>query len=97
LTTKPVDADELLAVVDPTPVADPVIAARREYALAGTSIRLLRLVGPAAHDATGDELVVTSGGATGYLSAGSHLDVADGVTAYVATAGTAGVSAPRPS
>ena len=52
--------------------------------MAGTSIRLLRLEGPTTHDATGHELVVTSDGATGYLPPGDRLEVAPGITAYVA-------------
>ena len=47
LTTKPVDVDDLLAVADPTPLEHPVMAAGAELALVGTSIRLLRLDGPA--------------------------------------------------
>ena len=85
LTTKPVDVDDLLRVLDPTPIDHPVIDARTEYAVEGTSIRLLRLVGPAQHDAGGHELVVTSDGRTGYLAAGARFDVEPGVTAYVAT------------
>jgi mannose-6-phosphate isomerase len=85
LTTKPVDVDDLLRVLDPAPVDRPVIDARTEYAVEGTSIRLLRLVGPAEHEADGHELVVTSDGHTGHLAAGSRLDVEPDVTAYVAT------------
>ncbi len=86
LTTKPVDVDDLLRVVDPTPVEHPIIDVSTEYSVVGTSIRLLRLLGPTDHEATGDELVVTSDGRTGYLAAGTRLDVETGVTAYVATA-----------
>ena len=45
LTTKPVDIDDLLAVVDPTPLADPVRPATTEYPLDSTAITLLRIVG----------------------------------------------------
>ena len=86
LTVKPVDVDDLLAVLDPTPLDDPCSAPAVEYPLSGTSIRLVRLVGPATREATADELVVTSDGRTLHLSPGDVLDVADGVTAYVATA-----------
>ena len=55
------------------------------YELDGTLIRLLRLVGPATHTAAAHELAITSAGATGYLAPGDDLDVAAGVTAYVAT------------
>jgi hypothetical protein len=55
-------------------------------ALPGTPIRLLCLDGPTSHSATSQELVITTAGATGYLAPGATLDVADGTTAYVATA-----------
>jgi mannose-6-phosphate isomerase len=84
LTVKPVDIDDLLAVLDPTPLADPELPAAAEYPLPDTSIRLLRLEGPATHAATGAELVVTTDGRTGYLPAGDVLDVESGLTAYVA-------------
>lgn len=84
LTTKPVDVDDLLHVLDPTPLADPVIEARTEYPLAGTPIVLWRLTGPANHEASGNELVVTSDGRTGWLRPGTMLDVEQGVTAHVA-------------
>ena len=84
LTTKPVDVDDLLTVLDASPLAEPELPMASEYALAGTTIRLLRRDGPTAHDATGHELVVTSDGRTGYLPPGGRLDVGAGVTAYVA-------------
>ena len=85
LTVKPVDVDELLHVLDAEPLAHPVLPPATEYPLAGTSIRLLRLDGPATHAAAEHELVVTSRGVTGYLPPGHILDVDAGVTAYVAT------------
>lgn len=87
LTTKSVDVDDLLAVVDPTPIVEPVRPVAVEYPLDGTSIRLLRLAGPHERIATTHELVVTSDGTTGYLAPGTSLAVPPGVTAYVATAG----------
>jgi mannose-6-phosphate isomerase len=85
LTTKPVDIDDLLAVVDPTPQADPVRPAASTYPLDGTAITLLRLVGPAEHISTGHELVITATGETGYLAPGQHLTVAPDDVAHVAT------------
>lgn len=84
LTTKPVDVDDLLHVLDPAPVVEPELPPAAEYPLAGTSIRLLRLEGPATRAAVGVELVVTSDGGTGYVPAGETLTVETGVTAYVA-------------
>jgi mannose-6-phosphate isomerase len=92
LTTKAVDVDDLLAVIDPTPLADPVRPPSTVYELDGTPIRLLRLVGPASHTAGAHELVVTSRGETGYLPPGDTLTVAADTTAYVAT--TAAPSSP---
>jgi mannose-6-phosphate isomerase len=86
LTVKAVDVDELLAVADPTPLADPVMAAAAELRLVDTSIGLVRADGPATHRATGHELVVTTTGSTGYLPPGDVLDVPAGTTAFIATA-----------
>ena len=86
LTTKPVDIDDLLAVVDPTPLADPVRPPADVYALDHTSIRLHRVSGPAAYTSAGHELVVTSAGETGYLASGETLTVPAGVTGYIAAA-----------
>jgi mannose-6-phosphate isomerase len=84
LTVKPVDVDDLLTVLDPSPLPDPVVPVATAYRLDDTSIELLRLEGPATHEAAGHELVITSAGATGYLAPGATLSVAAGVTAYVA-------------
>jgi mannose-6-phosphate isomerase len=84
LTVKPVDADDLLAVLDASPLADPVVPVASRYPLEGTSIELLRLDGRATHEASGHELVITSDGTTGYLTPGEQLDIEDGLTAYVA-------------
>lgn len=86
LTTKAVDVDALLDVMDPTPLFDPVMSTGTEYPLEGTSTRLLRLVGPAARTATGHELVVLLSGRTGYMAPGTRLHVDAGDTAFVATA-----------
>jgi mannose-6-phosphate isomerase len=85
LTTKPVDVDTLLEVMDATPLLDPVMSESRVYPLAGTSIRLLRLVGPTVRRAKTHEHVVTVPGRTGYLAPGEQLDIATGETAYIAT------------
>lgn len=90
LTSKAVDVDTLLDVIDPTPVLDPVMSAATVYPLSETSIRLLRLPGPATRRAKAHELVVhvRSGGTamTGYLAPGEQFDIAPGDTAYIATA-----------
>lgn len=85
MTTKPVDVEDLLTVIDPTPLPDPVRPVSDVYELDGTPIRLLRITGPAAHQARAHELIVTTRGATGYLAPGESLTVDPDTTAYVAT------------
>jgi len=86
LTTKPVDVDDLLAVADPTPLAEPVMPRAADLHLVDTSIRLLRRDGPATYQAGGHELVVTTTGVTGYLPPGDVLEIPGGVTAFIAAA-----------
>lgn len=86
LTTKPVDVDDLLTVVDPTPLADPVWPPAPELPLIGTPVSLLRREGGVTHEARAHELVVTTTGETGHLAPGDTLVVPDGVVAYIATA-----------
>ena len=85
LTPKPVDVDLLIEVMDPTPLFDPVMSESRVYPLAETSIKLLRLVGPARRTATSHELVVTLSGLTGYLAPHEEFEVAPDDTAFIAT------------
>jgi mannose-6-phosphate isomerase len=85
MTTKRVDVEDLLAVVDPTPLADSERPVSDVYELDGTPIRLLRITGPATHQAGAHELVVTTRGATGYLAPGSTLTIDPATTAYIAT------------
>jgi len=85
LTVKPVDVDDLLAVADPTPLAEPVMAPAAELHLVDTTVRLLRRDGPVEHQATAHELVVETSGRTGYLAPGDVLAVPVGTTAFVAT------------
>lgn len=85
LTPKPVDVDLLLEVMDATPLLDPVMSESRAYPLAETSIRLLRLVGPARRTAKSQELVVTLSGVTAYLAPHEEFDVAPDDTAFIAT------------
>jgi mannose-6-phosphate isomerase len=85
LTQKAVDVDDLLAVADTTPLADPRMASSSQLALEGTSIRLWCIDGPGCRVAESHELLVTTTGLTGYLPPGDTLEVPPGVTAYVAT------------
>ena len=63
-----------------------MMSAARVYPLADTSIRMLRLVGPAERLAKTDELVIVVPGRVGYLAPGDRLDIAPGEMAFVATA-----------
>lgn len=85
LTDKPVDVEGVLDIMDATELLDPVLSETRSYPLTGTSIRLIRLVGPTEREATAHELVITTTGETGYLAPHDVLTVPAGTTAYVAT------------
>jgi len=85
LTTKPVDVDDLLRVLDPTPLASPPMPVSTRYALAGTRISLVRLEGPATHVASGHDLAVTMAGATVHVGPDQALALPQGVTAFIAT------------
>ena len=86
LTNKAVDVEDLLAVIDPTPLVEPVMAASERLDLIGTSICLVTLHGPTTHESAAHELVVLSDGRIGYLPPGDSLQVAAGITAHIATA-----------
>lgn len=73
LTQKPVDVDDLLAVVDPTPLVEPVRPSEPAIDLPGTSIRLLRLDAGTSRIAASHELAVTMDGDTWYLPPGAEL------------------------
>lgn len=76
LTVKPVDVDELLRVVDPTPLDDPVIPAGDRLALPAAGVSLVRVRAGATHGATGHELAIGLDGVAWYLAAGDELAAA---------------------
>lgn len=83
LTVKHVDVDLLLATVDPTPLADPILPVGRRYDLPAAGVALVR-VGPGErHRATGHELAVDLDGGQWYLAPGD--EVAPAVDTYVVT------------
>ncbi len=84
LTVKDVDIDLLLEVVDPTPLAEPVMAVvDGRYPLPEAKVVLAMLAPGDAHTAVGHELGVAMDGTTIYIPPGaSH--VVDSVT-YVVT------------
>jgi mannose-6-phosphate isomerase len=73
LTTKPVDVDELLTIVDPTPLAEPVLQRSTIYPLPAAGVALRRLEPGESHRSTGHELGVDLAGATFYLAPGESL------------------------
>ena len=86
LTNKHVDVDELLAVVDTTPLADPVIRPVEEspghwrYDTPGTPFRLWRLEvdTPVILEAAGRELLLCTAGDAGHLHRGEAVYLAQG-------------------
>lgn len=75
LTSKPVDVEELLAVVDPRPLPDPVLPAAHRHRLDEAAVAL-ELVDPGvAHTSTGHELAVDLGGGTWYVAPGETVQV----------------------
>lgn len=84
LTVKEVDIDLLLEVVDPTPLADPIMAVSDgRYPLPEAGVVLIRLEPGDSHSATGHELAVSLDGTTLYLSPGTSI-YADSTTYLVA-------------
>ena len=83
LTVKPVDVDDLLAVLDPTPLAEPVLPASDRHDLPEAGVALVRIAPGTRHEARGHELTVALDGRTTYLAPGDGL-VAEAVT-YVVT------------
>ncbi len=76
LTVKPVDVDELLRVVDPGPLPQPIMveaAATGRYPLPEAGCTLVRLDAGAAHTSTGHELAVGLDGTAWYVPAGATL------------------------
>ena len=71
LTLKPVDVDELLRIVDTTPLAEPVVAGDRGYRLAD-DVQLVRLEAGDIHRAVGHEISIDLGGEAWYLAPGDE-------------------------
>ncbi|MEZ5247703.1 MAG: hypothetical protein R2713_00345 [Ilumatobacteraceae bacterium] len=92
MTTKHVDVDELLAVLDIRPIADPRVTpvedapGRWRYDTPGTPFRLWRIevAGTCEHTATGRELLLCTDGATDVLGRGQTLLLMPGETVRLA-------------
>lgn len=79
LTTKPVDVDLLLDIVDPTPLADPTLPPSTRYELPGAGTALLRLMPGESRVAVGHEISIDLLGNSWYAAPGDRL-VAEEVT-----------------
>lgn len=74
LTVKHVDIDLLLDVVDPTPLAEPIMdVSDGRYPLPEAGVVLVKLDPGDTHTSTGHELTVATDGTTLYLSPGTEL------------------------
>lgn len=74
LTEKHVDVDELLRILDPTPLAQPVMTvADGRYPLPEAGCTLVRVDTGRTHTSTGHELTIALDGATTYLPPGATL------------------------
>jgi mannose-6-phosphate isomerase len=104
LTSKHVDVDELLRVLDPTPLPDPVVHPVElepgyfSYPAATTAFRLFRLElrdGAMRHRADGREIVLCTSGSLGPIEAGDAVVLSDAETLELAGTGTAFVACER--
>jgi mannose-6-phosphate isomerase len=83
LTSKHVDVEELLDVLDPTPLDDPVMPHTERYPLDETDVALVRLEAGVEHVSTGHELAIDLTGRARYLAPGDQLAASS--TTYVVT------------
>ncbi|NNE11551.1 MAG: mannose-6-phosphate isomerase, class I [Ilumatobacter sp.] len=73
LTTKPVDVDELLRVLDREPLDQPVLRRAAFYPLPAAGVGLKRLATGERHEAHTHELTIGQDGATWYLAPGDAI------------------------
>jgi mannose-6-phosphate isomerase len=88
LTEKHIDVDELLRILDTTPLAEPVMKSSDRvgrYPLPEAGCTLVRIEAGLTHTSTGHELAVDLDGHTLYLPPGSTLTAS--ATTFVVTAG----------
>lgn len=87
LTKKPVDVPELLRVMDPTPLAEPVMrnASTGRYPLSEVGCELRRIAPGDTHHSRGHELSIALDGSAAYLAPGTPFTPE--ATAFVVTSG----------
>ena len=83
LTVKPVDVDELLRVLDPTPLAEPVMRPSDRYELPEVGVALVRLEDGQAHRASVQEVALDLDGGAWSLDPGDELTAS--ATTFVVT------------
>ena len=83
LTVKPVDVDELMRIVDTTPLADPVIDGDDGRYRLNDAVQLVRLEPGDTHRSTGHEVSIDLAGAAWYLGPADERVVT--ATTYVVT------------
>lgn len=83
LTAKPVDVDELLHVVDPTPLDDPVLPDGNRFDLPAAGVSLLELAPGDEHTSTGHELAIELTGETWYIAPGEVVSFPHGAHVVV--------------
>lgn len=76
LTVKPVDVEELLRIVDPTPLHRPVLPVGTRYDLPDAGVSLLRLATGEDHTSTAHELAIDLLGDAWYLAPGDRFTAA---------------------
>jgi mannose-6-phosphate isomerase len=87
LTVKHVDVDELLRIVDTTPLADPILPDGDRYPLAAAGVALQRLRAGEHHTATGHELAVDLAGRTFHMAPDEQMVAIDETFVVVPLAG----------
>jgi mannose-6-phosphate isomerase len=70
---KHVDVDELLAVVDPSPLAEPILPRGDVYELPAAGVELRRLHTGDDHTSSGHELAIDLAGRAWYMPPGDCL------------------------
>ncbi len=89
LTAKRVDVDELLRILDPSPLAEPVMtdaAASGRYPLPEAGCTLVRVDPGDTHTSTGHELAISLDGRAHYLAPGARLSPASSTFVVVTAA-----------
>jgi len=74
MTSKPVDVDLLLSIIDPTPLESPVLTTSSSYELGGVGIRISRVEASDLLTADIHSLAISDDGAAFYTAPGETID-----------------------